>query len=172
MCLCHATTAMLNLQPPTEGVGIAVLVVASVFVAAFAVGWGPVPWTLCSEIFPMRVRSRATSVTTATNWLANTLLGKAFPLLPLATAFGLFALVCVCGVTLSYLAQPETANLSLEQIDVAFATHKPRARRRFWEEASRNAEQDRLRLVRKATASDCVEATTVTAEDAVESHAV
>ena len=97
---------------------IAVLVVASVFVAAFAVGWGPVPWTLCSEIFPMRVRSRATSVTTATNWLANTLLGKAFPLLPLATAFGLFALVCVCGVTLSYLAQPETANLSLEQIDV------------------------------------------------------
>ena len=40
---------------------------------------GPVPWTLCSEIFPMRVRSRATSVTTATNWLANTLLGKAFP---------------------------------------------------------------------------------------------
>lgn len=92
-------TAVLASLPPTDAVGIGVLLVASIFVSAFAFGWGPIPWTLCSEIFPMRLRSRATSLTTATNWLANTALGKLFPLLPLPLAFALFAAVVLTSNT-------------------------------------------------------------------------
>ena len=95
----------------------------------------------------MRLRSRATSVTTATNWLTNTVLGKAFPLLPLPLAFGLFALVCLLGCGLVYLAQPETAALSLEEIDAAFTRHRPTTRRAFWREARVNADAAERRLV-------------------------
>ena len=73
-----------------------------------------------------------------TNWLTNTLLGKVFPLLPLPLAFGFFAVCCLAGCCLCYFAQPETTALSLEQIGTAFATHRPKLRRRFWTEARRN----------------------------------
>ena len=154
MAVCHIVMSILAGLPPTESVGLGVLVIASLFVAAFAVGWGPVPWTLCAEIFPMRLRSRATSVTTAVNWLANTILGKAFPLLPLDLAFGLFAIVCLLGCSLAYLAQPETANLTLEEIDFAFAKHRLKARRAFWREAHMNAIAAEARLVRQPPPSD------------------
>jgi len=64
---------------------------------------------------------KATAVTTATNWLVNTAVGKIFPLLPLPLAFGFFGLACVGGSVTVYFFQPETANLALEEVDQARA---------------------------------------------------
>jgi MFS family permease len=167
MCLCHVAMAVLAAAAPSQTIGVVTALVACAFVASFAVGWGPIPWTLCSEIFPMRLRSKATAVTTATNWLSNTLLGKLFPLLPLPLAFGLFAAECACGVVVAYLLQPETANLSLEEIDVAFARHTPRRARKFWAEAARHAQSPRLMLAADGRRSDDpAEAATVGSEPA------
>ena len=137
MMVCHVIVAFLALSPPSISVGVGILILSCIFVCSFAYGLGPCAWTVCSEIFPMRVRSKGMVLTTASNWLTNTLLGKVFPLLPLAGAFGFFAACCLAGCCMVYLAQPETSSLSLEQIDIAFATHQPRLRRSFWTEARR-----------------------------------
>lgn len=50
-----------------------VIVCSYFFVCSFAITMGPVSWTYPAEIFPMRVRAKAVSVSTATNWYVNSL---------------------------------------------------------------------------------------------------
>lgn len=33
--------------------------------------WGPVPWLLPAEVFPLRARSKGVALATCTNWLFN-----------------------------------------------------------------------------------------------------
>lgn len=44
----------------------------------FAVGWGPIPWLLMSEIFPLHVKGVATGVCVLTNWFMAFLVTKEF----------------------------------------------------------------------------------------------
>ncbi|KAI6021787.1 general substrate transporter [Pisolithus microcarpus] len=57
----------------------AIIVCSYLFVCSFAITMGPVSWTYPAEIFPMRVRSKAVSFSTATNWLFNFALAWAVP---------------------------------------------------------------------------------------------
>lgn len=41
------------------------------YIYFFASSWGPVAWVVTGEMFPLKVRARALSMTTATNWLFN-----------------------------------------------------------------------------------------------------
>jgi sugar porter (SP) family MFS transporter len=90
------------------------------FIAAFAVGLGPVFWLMISEIFPIGVRSKAMSVCTIANWGANFLVAQTF--LSLSNAIsrqGVFFLYAVLAVaSLAFFARkiPETKNRSLEEI--------------------------------------------------------
>ena len=120
------------------GIGVGILILTCVFVISFAYSWGPVCWTVCAEIFPLRLRSRATAVTTASNWTAATAMGKIFPILAnrsLPAAFSLFAAVCGAATAFVFFVLPETAGLTLEQVDRAFEQHRPALRRRFWAES-------------------------------------
>jgi MFS family permease len=45
-----------------------VIVCSYFFVCSFAISMGPVSWTYPAEIFPMRVRAKAVSASTAANW--------------------------------------------------------------------------------------------------------
>ena len=49
------------------------------FVATFATTWGPVSWTYPSEIFPAKVRAKAVSLATASNWTWNMALAFGVP---------------------------------------------------------------------------------------------
>lgn len=49
------------------------------FVASFATTWGPTSWTYPSEIFPAKVRAKAVSLATASNWTWNCALAFAVP---------------------------------------------------------------------------------------------
>jgi SP family arabinose:H+ symporter-like MFS transporter len=42
------------------------------YVAFFAIGMGPGPWLIISEIFPTKVRGRAASIATSTLWSGHT----------------------------------------------------------------------------------------------------
>ena len=53
--------ALLASADASMGVGVAIVALSCVFVMSFAYGWGPLAWTVCSEIYPTRHRSRATS---------------------------------------------------------------------------------------------------------------
>ena len=39
--------------------------------AFFAATWGPIAWVIIGEIFPLQVRAKAISLSTASNWLWN-----------------------------------------------------------------------------------------------------
>lgn len=120
----HLSTAVLNAgttpPPPQEHMGAAILVLISImlYVAAYAVGWGNVPW-MQSELFSLSVRSLGSGAATGTNWGCNFVVGLTF--LPLMDAlspswtFVLYALVCVVGLWLVARIYPETSGLSLEE---------------------------------------------------------
>ena len=54
-----------------DGITKAIIVFSYLFVCSFAITMGPVSWTYPAEIFPMRVRAKAVSVSTAANWVFN-----------------------------------------------------------------------------------------------------
>ena len=57
----------------------AVVSMSYLFVATFATTWGPVSWTYPSEIFPLKIRAKAVSLATASNWTWNCALAFAVP---------------------------------------------------------------------------------------------
>ncbi|MFJ4438324.1 MFS transporter [Streptomyces sp. NPDC088923] len=82
------------------------------YVAAFAIGLGPVVWLLLAEIFPPEQRALGTAVCTTVNWLANFVVNQFF--LTLVGALGqgetfwLFAGVCLLGLGFVWHRLPET----------------------------------------------------------------
>ena len=61
--------------------GMFALICMLVYVAAFAMSWGPVTWVLLSEIFPNDVRGKALAVAVAAQWIANYLVSWTFPMM-------------------------------------------------------------------------------------------
>jgi MFS family permease len=57
----------------------AVVACSYLFVATFATTWGPTSWTYPSEIFPAKVRAKAVSLATASNWTWNLALAFGVP---------------------------------------------------------------------------------------------
>ncbi|KAK4905790.1 hypothetical protein LTR49_024965 [Elasticomyces elasticus] len=85
--------------------------------------WGPTPWLLPAEIFPLRARSKGMALATASNWIFNFIIGMVSPD-AFAGIGGYFYLViagfCLCSGILAWLYYVETAGHSLEEIAVAF----------------------------------------------------
>ena len=96
------------------------LVLASVmlYVAAYALGLGNVPW-MQSELFPLNVRSLGSGLSTSTNWGANFVLGLTFlPMMEFLTptwTFVIYAILCIGGWLCIWRIYPETKGLSLEE---------------------------------------------------------
>ena len=51
--------------------GIIMIVAAAMFIASFAITWGPICWVVIGETFPLRTRAKQASLATAGNWLGN-----------------------------------------------------------------------------------------------------
>ncbi|KAJ2015704.1 hypothetical protein GGI06_003247 [Coemansia sp. S85] len=113
----------LNLNIP-HGPSYLIIVMMYLFVASFAVSWGPIGWIYPSEIFPMRIRSKANSITTAANWLFNFVIGLVSPILIKKITWGLdliFAVIMFFSIAIIYFFYPETKNRSLEDMEVIFS---------------------------------------------------
>ncbi|KAG0031677.1 hypothetical protein BGZ82_006864 [Podila clonocystis] len=98
-----------------------VLVVVSVFLytASFAIGLGPIPWLLLSELLPTYALSPASSVATAVNWGTNFVIGLVFPTLNKALGNGtfiLFAALTGLGFLYVWFFVPETKARPIEEI--------------------------------------------------------
>ena len=90
------------------------------FIAAFAIGLGPVFWLMISEIFPVGARSKAMAVCTIFNWGANFLVAQTFLSLSNAITrqgvFFLYAGLAVLSIAFFSLRVPETKGRALEEI--------------------------------------------------------
>lgn len=101
--------------------GPLVLGLILIYVAAFAISLGPVVWVLLSEIFPNRVRGRATAIASMALWAADYVVSQSFPPLlnsagPAAT-YWVFGAMSLITVIFTWLFIPETKGRSLEQIE-------------------------------------------------------
>jgi SP family myo-inositol transporter-like MFS transporter 13 len=102
------------------------LVLASVmlYVAAYALGLGNVPW-MQSELFPLNVRSLGSGLSTSTNWGANFVVGLTFlPMMEFLTptwTFVIYAILCIGGWLCIWRIYPETKGLSLEETGALLA---------------------------------------------------
>jgi len=90
------------------------------YVACFAIGMGPIPWVLISEIFPNKIRGRAASLATAFLWIGTLLMTATFlnlkQTLGLSGVFGLYASLSLFSFLYILKEVPETKGKSLEQI--------------------------------------------------------
>lgn len=79
------------------------------FVAAFAVGLGPVPWLMVGELFPPEAAAAAVSLAVCVNWTFNYVVTATFPLLAGSSArFVPFIAVMIPVGVYAYLRIPET----------------------------------------------------------------
>ncbi|HKJ35227.1 MAG TPA: sugar porter family MFS transporter [Solirubrobacterales bacterium] len=94
------------------------------FVAAFAISLGPIFWLINSEIYPLRVRSKAASLGTTANWVFNFIVSLTFLTLIAelgqSGAFWLYAGIGVVTWLFCWKLVPETKGKPLEEIQDEF----------------------------------------------------
>ncbi|KAI0262637.1 MFS monosaccharide transporter [Russula aff. rugulosa BPL654] len=104
------------------------------YIAFFAATWGPIAWVITGEIFPLKVRAKAMSLSVASNWAWNWAIAYSTPYLvdsgpgnaDLNTkVFYIWGSTCFCCIIFAYFCIPETKGLSLEQIDVLYQNVAP-----------------------------------------------
>ena len=101
-----------------------------IYLIVFGIGATNIPWTNNSEIYPVRYRSLAVSISTGTNWLSNLLVSSTFLIISSPTvltsygSFWMYAVICFLGAAWLYCCLPETKGLSLEEIEQAFSNRK------------------------------------------------
>ncbi|KAL7620636.1 glucose transporter [Parahypoxylon ruwenzoriense] len=102
------------------------IVFVSLFVFFYAASWGPVAWVVTSEIYPLKVRAKSMSVSTASNWLLNFGIAYGTPFMVEegrgyaalgAKVFYVWGAFCVLAAIFVYGMIYETSKISLEQID-------------------------------------------------------
>jgi sugar porter (SP) family MFS transporter len=133
MCFSLICCSILSAQEQTLSVGWSVLTFASIYIVGFACSWGPVVWVVCSEMFPLRTRTKAVGLTTMTNWLCTSVIGVIFPIASrasLTACFAFFAFAIFCGMMTVWFFEAETANRTILEIDEAFKNHKPSVTRK------------------------------------------
>jgi len=105
----------------------------AIFIFFFASTWGPGAWIVIGEIFPLPVRARGVALSTASNWLWNTIIAVITPYMVgedkgnlRSNVFFIWGALCTSALIYTYFLVPETKGLSLEQIDKMMEESTPR----------------------------------------------
>ncbi|CUS14392.1 unnamed protein product [Tuber aestivum] len=109
------------------------------FVASFAITWGPTSWAYPPELFPLRVRGKAVALCTSANWIFNFALGYFVP--PAFESikwkvYIIFGVFCAAMTVHVFFCFPETAGKSLEEIEALFQEGLPAWKTRVSNEPS------------------------------------
>ena len=100
-----------------------------IFIVGFAMSAGPLIWVLCSEIQPLKGRDFGITCSTATNWIANMIVGATFLTmlnsLGSAHTFWVYAGLNIIFIFITLALIPETKNISLEHIERNLMQGKP-----------------------------------------------
>ncbi|MBT0727878.1 sugar porter family MFS transporter [Rosenbergiella australiborealis] len=112
---------MIHVGVQSAGAQYFAIAMLLMFIIGFAMSAGPLIWVLCSEIQPLKGRDFGITVSTATNWIANMIVGATFLTLlnslGNAGTFWLYGALNVIFIVLTICLIPETKNVSLEHIE-------------------------------------------------------
>ncbi|WP_226581751.1 sugar porter family MFS transporter [Acuticoccus sediminis] len=101
----------------------------ALYIAAFAVSLGPLPYVMMSELFPSRIREPGIAAASATSWLFNAAVAffflSAVETFGSVAVFGFFAAVCVLSFLVGLFAVPETRGVPLEDIEARVLAGTP-----------------------------------------------
>ena len=99
------------------------------FIAAFAMGIGPLFWVVCSEIFPEKVRGLGMSLATLTVWVSNFIVSSTFLLIveevDMTGAFLLYGSICFAALFFVKRCVPETKGRSLQSMEKLWVVKSP-----------------------------------------------
>ncbi|WP_456867434.1 D-xylose transporter XylE [Galbibacter sp. BG1] len=106
--------------------GIAALLLMLLYIAAFAISWGPVTWVLLSEIFPNKIKG-VMAVAVAVQWLANLVVSWTFPMMNNNShlnelfnhgfAYWIYGIMAVLSAFFIWKFVPETKGKTLEEME-------------------------------------------------------
>lgn len=111
------------------------LVSFMMYVVAFSLGWGPIPWLFMGEALPAKVRGPAASMVTALNWSCTFIITKTFPgmieVLGPSIVFFMFSGIMVFGFFYALFLIPETKGKMLEEIEEELSGRKSSPNRKI-----------------------------------------
>lgn len=105
--------------PYADGIFAAICV----YLFFFGATWGPAPYLLGAEIFPMRARAKGMALSTVSNWLSNFIIAFITPLLFAAINAAYYFILlgcCVISGLFVFFVYPETAHRTLEELGEVF----------------------------------------------------
>ncbi|KAM0283930.1 hypothetical protein ACHAO9_009456 [Fusarium lateritium] len=112
-----------NNTASAHAAGIAAAAMLFIFQGAFTVGFQATVWVYPSEILPLRLRQRGSSISTAANWIFNYMIVQITPISIENIGWRtyiIFAVLNALWVPLIFLFFPETKGLELEDVDHLF----------------------------------------------------
>ncbi|KAI1820447.1 high-affinity glucose transporter RGT2 [Xylaria intraflava] len=113
----------------------------TVFIFFFASTWGPLGWVVTGEIFPLNIRAKSLSFSTASNWLLNFVIAFVTPYLVdfgpnyanlQSKVFFIWFGACFICIAFVYFFIYETKGLSLEEIDEMYGECKSAPQSTKW----------------------------------------
>ena len=100
-----------------------------IYIFFFASTWGPLPWVVNGEIFPLTARAKGISMSVATNWLFNWAIAFSTPYLVnygegyanlQSKIFFVWFGACFLCIFFVYFFVYETKGLSLEEVELLY----------------------------------------------------
>ena len=120
---------MLGMGNLSHGQQTFTVVMLLIFIVGFAMSAGPLIWTLCSEVQPLKGRDFGIGCSTFTNWIANMIVGATFltllNVIGNAATFWLYGALNAFFILLVFWLVPETKGATLEQIERNLMSGKP-----------------------------------------------
>ena len=117
--LCVALSNVMTLPALVPVMGI------MVYSACFMFSWGPICWVYISELFPNTIRSQATAIAVAFQWIFNFIVSSTF--VPMYTrspffAYALYGVICLVAAVFVWKIVPETKGKTLEEMTALWRT--------------------------------------------------
>lgn len=124
-----------NTPSNTPQAGIALIVMAALFILGYATTWGPMVWTLIAEIYPSKYRAKGMALATASNWTWNFLIAFFTPFITNDIDFAMGYVFAGCNLVagvLVYLFVIEGQGRTLEEIDTMYLERVPPRKSAKW----------------------------------------
>lgn len=94
------------------------------YICAISIGLVPLPWIMCGEVFPTRLRGLGSGISSATTFISFFIVVKTAP--GMMTHFGevvtflTYGVIALVGTAVLYFVLPETKGKSLQTIEESF----------------------------------------------------